>query len=161
MTPLIPDRLPVLTDIIDGEEPPDALPPLKAGNVEEGSQSPSALNPFAGEHSPSAEVAAAPTPQPAAPREILRSEIDWLESGWPAEIVAGHLRAQIAAGMPLLQEQLHADLAQRLGRELESQIRDLLARKVDDLARELAVELQPALLDLACAAVDAVLVPQP
>ncbi len=159
MTPLIHDRLPVLTDIIDGEEAPERLPPLKTGSAGEGSHALSAADPFAAGRSPSAEVLALPTAQPAEPREDLRSEIDWLQSGWPAEIVAGHLRAQIAAGMPRLQQHLHDDLAQRLGRELESQIRDVLSRKVDDLARELALELQPALLGLAHAAVEAVLAP--
>ena len=159
MTPVIPDRLPVLTDIIDGEEAPACLSPVTAGQADDVKHTASALNPVALGFLPSAGVTASPIPQSAARREILKPEIDWLQSGWPDEVVAAHLRAQIAAGVPRLQEQLHADLAQRLGRELELQIRDLLAHKVDDLARELAIELQPALLDLAHAAVDAVLAP--
>ncbi|WP_031405834.1 hypothetical protein [Thiomonas sp. FB-Cd] len=159
MTPVIPDRLPVLTDIIDGEEAPACLSPVIAGQADEEKHPASALNPVAPGFSPSAGVTASPISQSAARREILKPEIDWLQSGWPDEVVAAHLRAQIAAGVPRLQEQLQADLAQRLGRELELQIRDLLAHKVDDLARELAIELQPALLDLAHAAVDAVLAP--
>ena len=159
MTPVIPDRLPVLTDIIDGEEAPARLSPVSAGQAEEEKHPASALNPVAPGSSPSAAVTTSAILQSAARREILKPEIDWLQSGWPDEVVAAHLRAQIAAGVPRLQEQLHADLAQRLGRELESQIRDLPAHKVDDLARALAIELKPALLDLAHAAVEAVLAP--
>ncbi|MBW4047010.1 MAG: hypothetical protein HIU89_03500 [Proteobacteria bacterium] len=159
MTPVIPDRLPVLTDIIDGEESPARLSPVTAGQADEEKHPASALNPEAPGFSPVAGVIASPMPQSEARRDILKPEIDLLQSGWPDEVVAAHLRAQIAAGVPRLQAQLHADLAQRLGRELESQIRDLLSHKVDDLARELAIELQSALLDLAHAAVDAVLAP--
>lgn len=108
-----PDRLPVLTDVLEAGDPP---------------------------------------------AEAVANAV--ADDAWPGEAVAQQMRAQVRLAAQRLQVQLRDEMARRIDAELEARLRDLLEARLDALAAELAAAMRPALLDLAQAAVGAVLAPQ-
>ncbi len=141
MMPTADDRLPVLTEVIDGwsdellpaqQRPlPATLPlePAAAGTVERSWQ-----------------------PVPALPSAVHGKPgagLHELQSLLSPEATAELVQAQLDAALPRLQEWLRVDLAQRLNRELELQIHALLEVRLSSLAGELALELRPWVEDMA------------
>ncbi|SCC95199.1 hypothetical protein THIX_70228 [Thiomonas sp. X19] len=145
MMPTAADRLPVLTEVIDGW--PDDVGPAPQQSMPPAAPTAPSIAPLA--ISGEASWQPAPASAPAAALFAQDAGLGELQGLLSAEAAAELVQAQLDAALPRLQEWLRVDLAQRLNRELELQIHALLDVRLSSLARELALELRPWVEDIA------------